>query len=247
MSSLNFLLNGMVEAIKLIFSLDPYVMSCTLGTLKVSGPAVILSTLTAIPIASILAFKKFRTKQFFVTLVSTGMGLPPVFVSLIVYIFLTRRGPFGFLELIYTPYAMIIAQYILATPIITGVSLSAIKGIEKEIGDTALTLGASELEMAWLVIREARFGIITAILAGFGRAIAEVGGILIVGGNIALAKLLPSGEIVEISYTRTLTTAITVETRMGEIASALALGIILIGFALIVNIVGNWIQQKESG
>jgi tungstate transport system permease protein len=190
-------------------------------------------------VAVFLSFKKFRARQLLITVINTGMGFPPVFVGLIVYIFLTRNGPFGFLDLIYTPWAMILAQYILATPIITGVAFSAIRGVEKVIGDTALTLGASRLDMAWLVVKEARFGIITAILAGFGRAIAEVGAILIVGGNIALTKILPSGEIVEVSYTRTLTTAITVETRMGELASALALGIILICLAFVVNLITN--------
>lgn len=230
----------------LILSLDPYVISSTIGTLKVSGPAVILSTITALPIAALLAFGEFRTKKFWITLVNTGMGLPPVLVGLVVYIFLTRNGPLGFLELIYTPKAMILAQYILATPIIIGITYSAISGVEKSIGDLALTMGATRLKMAKTVIKEARPGVYTAILAGFGRAIAEVGAILIVGGNIALNKALPSGEIVQVSYTRTLTTAITVETRMGEISSALALGIILLLLAFSVNLLVSIIQSRNS-
>lgn len=238
MSSLEFLFEGFAKAVELIFTLNPYVISVTQVQLKVSGIAVLLSALTAIALATLISFRKFVGKGLLITIINTFMGLPPVIVGLVVFILLSTSGPLGFLNLIYTPTAMIITQYILATPIITGVAISAIGSVEKEIGDTALTLGASKLDMTWLVIKEAKLGIITAILAGFGRAIAEVGSILIVGGNIAFAD--------GTSYTRTLTTAITIETAMGNFATAIALGIILISLALAANFAVNILQRRTE-
>jgi tungstate transport system permease protein len=242
--SLEFLFAGIIQAVDLIIRMDPYVVSVTKVQLVVSGVAVILSALTAIALASAISFSEFKGKELLRTIINTSMGLPPVAVGLIVFLFLTRRGPIGFLDLIYTPAAMIIAQYILATPIITGVSVSAIEGIPKKVWDTAYTLGGTKLDVSLQVLKEARLGIITAILAGFGRAIAEVGAILTVGGNI-VHQLYLNGVLQDVSYTRTLTTAITVETRQGNIPQAIAFGIILLILSFFVNFIAMWFRRRS--
>jgi tungstate transport system permease protein len=232
MGSLEFLYEGIVKALELIVSLDPYVLSVTKVQLMVSATAVFLGALTAIPLAVLITFTRFPGRSLSQALVTTAMGLPPVGVGLLVFLLVTRRGPFGFLDLVYTPSAMVIAQYLLATPIILGISLAALGEVPKSIRDMAYSLGGRDRDVAWVVIKEAKFGVLTAVLAGFGRAIAEVGAILTVGGNIV--HIIDSQQI---SYTRTLTTAITVEARQGNIPEAIAFGLILIFLAFIVNIV----------
>ena len=244
MSSAEFLYQGIIKAFELIINLNPYILSITGVSIKVSGTATLLATLTAIPLAFALAFLQFRGKQAFITLVNTGMGLPPVFVGLFIFVLLVPAGPFGFLDKIFTPQAMILAQYILVTPIITGVSLAAIKAVPRPIIETVYTLGGSGKDAVIITLLEARFGIITAILAGLGRALAEVGAILIVGGNIAYTGSV--GGIGEgLSYTRTLTTAITSETSKGDISTSIALGIILISLNLSVNLLANFFQRRD--
>ncbi|VVB97856.1 Binding-protein-dependent transport system inner membrane component [uncultured archaeon] len=243
MSSTEFLIQGISKAFELIFSLNPYILSITGVSIKVSGTATILATLTAIPLAYALAFLHFRGRQALIALVNTGMGLPPVFVGLFIFIMLVPAGPLGFANKIFTPQAMILAQYILVTPIITGISLAAIKAVPKPIIETVYTLGGNWKEAIIMTFREARFGIITAILAGLGRALAEVGAILIVGGNIAYTGSV--GGIGEgASYTRTLTTAITSETSKGDISTSIALGIILISLNLSINMLANFFQRR---
>jgi|Deesub1362A_J573_1020465.scaffolds.fasta_scaffold00016_4 tungstate transport system permease protein len=243
MGSMEFLYEGFIKALKLIISLDPYVLSVTKVQLAVSGTAVVLGTLTAIPLAILLAFTKFPGKAMSQGLITTAMGLPPVGVGLFVFLLITRRGPLGFLDLLYTPSAMILAQYILATPIILGVSLSALEEVPQKIKDMAFSLGGRYSDVIWIVVKEAKLGILTGILAGFGRAIAEVGAILTVGGNIV--HIIGSQEV---SYTRTLTTAITVEARQGNIPEAIAFGIILISLAFIVNVVlVNYVMRFSKG
>ncbi|MCE8425782.1 MAG: ABC transporter permease [Candidatus Methanoperedens sp.] len=244
MSSAEFLVQGFIKAFELIFSLNPYIVSITGVSVRVSGTATLLATLTAIPLAFAISFIHFRGKQALITLVNTGMGLPPVFVGLFVFLMIVPVGPFGFLNIVYTKEAMILAQYILITPIITGISLAAIKAVPKLIIETVYTLGGTEKDAAVATLKEARFGIITAVLAGFGRALAEVGAILIVGGNIAHTGSV--GGIGEgLSETRTLTTAITSETSKGEISTSIALGIILISLVLSVNIMANYFQRRD--
>lgn len=243
MSSAEFLLQGLAKAIELIIQLDPYILSITGISLKVSGTATILAALTAIPLSFFISNRDFKGKQTLVTLINTGMGLPPVFVGLFVFIILVPAGPLGFLKLIYTPKAMIIAQYILVTPIIAGISLAAINAVPLAIRENAYTLGGNEREIAITVLKEAKFGIVTSVLAGFGRAIAEVGAILIVGGNLATSGSIGgigTGE----SITRTLTTAITSETSRGDISTAIALGLILISINLSVNLAASIIQRR---
>lgn len=243
MSTFDFLFHGIIKAFDLIISLNPYILSITGVSIKVSITATLLATLTAIPLAFALTFLHFRGKQVVIALVNTGMGLPPVFVGLFVFVMLVPAGPLGFLNKIFTPGAMIIAQYILVTPIVTGVSLAAIKAVPKKIIETAYTLGGGEKDAIIVTLREAKFGIITAVLAGLGRALAEVGAILIVGGNIAYTGSV--GGIGEgISYTRTLTTAITSETSKGDISTAIALGMILISINLSINLLANFFQRR---
>ncbi len=244
MSSADFLFQGTIRAFELIFSLNPYILSITGVSIKVSGTATTLATLTAIPLAFAITFLNFQGKQALITLINTGMGLPSVFVGLFVFVMFVPAGPLGLLNMIYTQKAMILAQYILITPVISGISLAAIKAVPQPIVETVYTLGGSEKDAAFAILREARFGIITAILAGLGRALAEVGAILIVGGNIALTGSV--GGIGEgLSETRTLTTAITSETSKGDISTSIALGIILIFLVLSVNILANFFQRKD--
>ncbi len=244
MSSADFLYQGFPRAFELIFSLNPYILSITGVSIKVSGTATILATLTALPLAFAIFFMNFRGKQALITLINTGMGLPSVFVGLVIWVMFVPAGPLGFLKMFYTQQAMILAQYVLITPVITGISLAAIKAIPQPIIETVYTLGGNEKDAAVAILKEARFGIITAVLAGLGRALAEVGAILIVGGNIAYTGSvggIGEGE----SYTRTLTTAITLETSKGDISTAIALGIILISLVLSVNILANFFQRRE--
>lgn len=244
MSSADFLFQGILKAIELIINLNPYILSITGVSIKVSGTATLLATLTGIPLAFALAFLRFRGRQALITLVNTGMGLPPVFVGLFIFVMLVPAGPFGFMNKIFTPQAMILAQYILVTPIITGISLAAIKAVPKPIIETVYTLGGTKKDAVIAALLEARFGIITAILAGLGRALAEVGAILIVGGNIAYTGSV--GGIGEgASYTRTLTTAITSETSKGDISTSIALGIILISLNLSINLLANFYQRRS--
>jgi tungstate transport system permease protein len=244
MSSLDFLSQGIIQAFTLIVNLNPYILSITEVSIKVSGTATILATLTALPLAFAIAFLTFRGKQALITLVNTGMGLPSVFVGLFIFVMLVPVGPFGFLNLIYTKKAMILAQYILIIPVITGITLAAIKAVPVLIIETVYTLGGTQKDVVIATLREAKFGIITAFLAGLGRALAEVGAILIVGGNIAYTGSI--GGIGEgLSYTRSLTTAITSETSKGDISTSIALGIILISLVLSVNILANYFQRRD--
>jgi len=244
MSTADFLVQGIIKAFELIFSFNPYILSITGVSIRVSGTATLLATLTAIPLAFAISFVHFRGKQALITLVNTGMGLPPVFVGLFVFLMIVPVGPFGFLNIVYTKDAMILAQYILITPIITGISLAAIKAVPELIIETVYTLGGTQKDAAVATLKEARFGIITAVLAGLGRALAEVGAILIVGGNIARTGSV--GGIGEgLSETRTLTTAITSETSKGDISTSIALGIILICLVLSVNILANYFQRRD--
>jgi tungstate transport system permease protein len=198
-----------------------------------------LSTLFSLPIALLIGFADFRGKNLATAVINTGMGFPSVVVGLVVLMLLSNSGPFGELGLAFTPEAMVASQFILATPVIMSVSLSAVEAVGQPVRDAAYAMGGTKADVGLVVIKEARFGIVTAILAGFGRAISEVGSILIVGGNIVFSD----GE----SYTRTLTTAITVEARQGRYEVGLVLGVILLALVLVVNGLGSWIRNKGRG
>jgi tungstate transport system permease protein len=206
-----------------------YVRSIVSVSLYVSGIAVALSTLFSIPVAVAMGFTDFRGKQLVKSVINTGMGFPSVVVGLVVLFAVSNQGPLGALELVFTREAMIISQFVLATPPITAISLAAISGVGSEVRDAARALGGTRLDVALVVIKEARYGIATAVLAGFGRAISEVGSVLIVGGNITSAD--------GISKTRTLTTAIQLEARQGQYDTALLLGAVLVTLVLAVNAV----------
>lgn len=242
--STDILIQGIIKPFELIIGLNPYILSITGVSIRVSGTATILATLVAIPLAFALTFKQFRGKQALITLVNTGMGLPPVFVGLFVYLMIVPVGPLGFLDIIYTEEAMILAQFILITPIITGISIAAIKAVPASIIETVYTLGGTRTDAVIETLKEARFGMITAVLAGLGRALAEVGAILIVGGNIARTGSV--GGIGEgLSETRTLTTAITSETSKGDFSTSIALGMILIFLVLSVNILADHFRRSD--
>ncbi|MCU4717290.1 ABC transporter permease [Halapricum hydrolyticum] len=225
-------LESLGQPLSAVFDLpfrDGYVWSITYVSLYVSLVAVTLSTLVSIPVAITMAFSEFPGKQFVKSVVNTGMGFPSVVVGLAVLFLVSNQGPLGSMNLVFTREAMIISQFVLATPPITAISLAAITGVGKNVRDAARVLGGTRLDVALVVLKEARYGIATAILAGFGRAISEVGSVLIVGGNITSAD--------GISKTRTLTTAIQLEARQGRYETAMLLGAVLLVLVLVVNAV----------
>ncbi len=219
------------KAFFLILNLDRELLGIIFLSIKVSGTALVVATLTGLPIGALLGFKKFSLKGLIISILNTFMGLPPVVVGLFVYLLLSRSGPLGFMGLLYSPTAMIIAQTILAFPIVTSLSHSAIVNVDPVIRQAAMTLGATPSQVSFAIVSEARYGIMSGIIAGFGRVMAEVGAILIVGGNIA-------------GYTRVMTTTIALETDKGNFELALALGIILLTISLIINAVLHLVQKK---
>ena len=225
--------NGFQAAINLIIGLNRELLGIIFLSLKVSGLALMISTVIGLPLAALLGLKRFPGQGLLITFLNTFMGLPPVVVGLFVYLLLSRSGPLGFLGLLYTPSAMIIAQTILAFPIVCSLCHSALVNVNPIIHQASVSLGASPFQGAMTVIREARYGIMSGIIAGFGRVMAEVGAILIVGGNIA-------------GLTRVMTTTIALETDKGNFELALALGIILLGISLLINFLLHWFQKKKA-
>jgi len=208
---------------------DGYVSSVIYVSLYVSLTAVALSTLFSVPIALLIGLSEFPGKGFVKSVVNTGMGFPSVVVGLVVLFAVSNQGPLGALNLIFTTEAMIMSQFVLATPPITAITLAAVSGVDDGVRDAARALGGTRLDAGLVVLKEARYGIATAVLAGFGRAISEVGSVLIVGGNITSAD--------GISKTRTLTTAIQLEARQGQYETAMILGAVLVALVLTVNAV----------
>jgi tungstate transport system permease protein len=225
--------NGFQAAFYLIVSLNKELLGIIFLSLKVSGLALVVSTIIGLPLAALLGLKRFPGQGLLITLLNTSMGLPPVVVGLFVYLILSRSGPLGFMGLLYTPSAMVIAQTILAFPIVCSLCHSALVNVNPIIRQASISLGASPFQVALTIIREARYGIMSGIIAGFGRVMAEVGAILIVGGNIA-------------GVTRVMTTTIALETDKGNFELALALGIILLGISLIINFLLHWFQKKKA-
>lgn len=223
--------HGITRAIDLIVSLDPEVMEIAGRSLGISLSSVALSTIICLPLSSAVHFNRFAGKRFLVSVIQTSFSIPTVVIGLVAYSFFSRAGPLGGLGLIYTPTVMVIGQMLLVMPIMLGLTLSALKGVDPAVVDTARSLGASRFQTATVVIREARFAVVAAVIMGFGRAISEVGIALAIGGNIR-------GD------TRVLTTAISLETSRGDLEMAYALGIILILIALVVNIAFNRLQQR---
>ncbi|MCE5312224.1 MAG: ABC transporter permease [Nitrospiraceae bacterium] len=230
---MDYIATGFSHALKLILRLDPELLGIIFLSIKVSGAALAVSALIGIPAGAFLSLKKFPMRSAAVSLLNTFMGLPPVVVGLFLYLLLSRSGPLGFMSLLYTPYAMMIAQTVLALPIVVSLSYAAVSSVNPVIRMAARTLGANDYQTAVTIIKEARMGIMAAVIAAFGRVIAEVGAILIVGGNIA-------------GLTRVMTTAIAMETDKGNFELALALGIILLSLSLLINAALHLVQKPKD-
>jgi tungstate transport system permease protein len=226
------IIQGIIKAFELIVTFDPEVLGITWLSLKISGTATFISLFIGVSIGTAVALNNFFGKRFVISLINTGMGLPPVVVGLFVTMMIWRSGPFGFLEILYTPYAMIIAQAIIATPIVMGISLASIQNLPPNLRLQILSLGASRLQMVWILIKEAKLPLLAAVMAGFGGVISEVGASIMVGGNIK-------------GYSRVLTTATVMETGKGNFDIAIALGIILLILAFMINALLTQIQQRQ--
>jgi tungstate transport system permease protein len=221
-NSMGVFIDSLLEAFKLISSFDPELVSITLLSLYVSLIGVFFASALAIPIGIFIGFNSFRGKRIIVNTVNTFMGLPPVIVGLFLFLLFSRQGLLGNTGLLFTPEIMALAQFIIAFPIITGVTLSAVKNLNEELIDLILSLGATPIQRIRLYLLEIRFGLLTAVMAGLGRAFSEVGAVIIVGGNIRY-------------QTRVLTTATVLETSRGEFEKAMALGLILITLSFAIN------------
>ena len=223
--------DGFLKALELIYTFDPEVMRIAGRSLGIGLSSITIGSVICIPLASLIHFNQFRGKRFLVSLIQTFYSIPTVVIGLFVFVMASNAGPLGFLGILYYPAAIVTGQVLLITPILLGLTISALRGVDQTILDTARSLGASGWQMAILVIKEARFAVVAAVVMGFGRAISEVGISLMVGGNIW-------------DRTRVMTTAISLEAGRGDIELALALGMILIFLALVVNIIVNRIQQR---
>jgi len=223
--------DGFTKAIELLISLDPEVMQIAGRSLSIAGASCLLASLICLPLASLIHFHQFRGKRALISTIQTLFAMPTVLVGLFVLVLFSRAGPLGLFRILFTPPAMVIGQILLISPLLLGFIISALSGVSQEIVDTATSLGASSFQTIWLVLKEARYAVLAAVIMGFARAISEVGCAMMVGGNIRGA-------------TRIITTAIALEASKGDIALAIALGIILLFLALIINIVLNRLQQR---
>jgi tungstate transport system permease protein len=221
---------GFVQALELLVSFDSEVMAIAGRSLAISLTATGIATAVCIPAACVIHFGHVPAKRWLIALIQTFYSVPTVLVGLLVFLLFSRQGPLGGLQLMFTPELMVIGQAVLVSPILLGLIISALAGTDRRLKQTATSLGASHTQAAVLVMREARYGMLTAMTMGFGRAISEVGLALMVGGNIR-------------GFTRTLTTAISLETARGDVELSIALGIILLVIALLVNIIMNRLQQ----
>lgn len=229
---MNDLLAGLSEALRLIVTLDAELIEITLRSLRVTLTALAIACVIGLPLGGWLAVRRFRLRRAVIATMNALIGLPPVVVGLVVYLMLSRSGPFGVLNLLFTPTAMIIAQVVIITPLIASIAHQAMRDLWAEYHDLLISLNASRTRRIVTLLVDGRRALLTAALAGFGRAIGEVGAIMIVGGNIDGA-------------TRVLTTAIALETGRGDFALALGLGLILIALALIVSWASHWALRTE--
>ena len=216
------LFSGITQAVQLILSGDPALYEIIWLTLRVSGTALLIATVLGVPCGAALGLYRMRTRGLITVLLYTGMGLPPVVVGLFVYLLLSRSGPFGSLGWLFTPTAMIAAQIIIAFPLTAGLTMTAVQSVDPALRVQARALGATQTQEIWTVLTEARIGVIAAIVAAFGGIISEVGAVMLVGGNIE-------------GKTRVLTTAIVLNTRTGDFELAIALGLILLAIAFVIN------------
>lgn len=224
--------DGIREAARLWWAGDAEIIEITLRTLAISSAATAIALLIGIPLGAVLALRRFWGRGLIVAAVNTGMGMPPVVVGLIVALILWRTGPLGDLNLIYTPTAMVVAQLLLSLPLVVGFSLASIQSVNPRLIGQMWAMGANRLQVLWLLVRETRLGLLAAVMAGFGAAISEVGASMQVGGNLA-------GE------TRVLTTATVLETGRGNFEVAIALSLVLVVLAFLVNLVLTGVQQRR--
>jgi tungstate transport system permease protein len=223
---------GLVEAFGLLIRLDPEILAIVYMTLKVTGTAALIAMVIGLPVGVYIGLARFRGRKLVVAVTNTGMALPPVVVGLFVYLLISRYGPFGFLDILYTPTAMIVAELIIATPMVIGVTLAAVQALDPRLISQIYSLGANNIQLFFKIVREARLGLLASVAAGFGAIISEVGAVMMVGGNIK-------------DSTRVLTTAIVMETRQGNTSMAIALSIILLSLAFIVNGFITYAQQRK--
>lgn len=229
---MDYIFEGLSSALKMIFSLDKQMLSISFVSIKVSAISTFFAALIGVPVGFTLAISDFWGKKTVISVVNTLMSIPTVVIGLLVYFIICRRGPLGSLGLLYTPWAMVIGQVILASPIVASLSLSAVINLDRRVEKTALSLGADNLQAAFFILSEGRFAIVSAIIAAFSRVFGEVGVSMMLGGNIN-------------GLTRNIPTAIALETGKGEFALAIALGMILLTLALLINILAGYFQHKK--
>lgn len=229
---MDLLWDGLREGFRLLFTGNRYVWEITLRSLLISGSAGLIALVVGALAGSFLALQRFWGRSLVISLVNTGMGLPPVAVGLVVALFFFRTGPLGQLHLLYTPGAMVVAQAILATPLVTGFSVASIQSLNPQLRLQVMALGASRWQTVWLLMREARLPLLAAVMAGFGAAISEVGASLMVGGNLK-------------ESTRVLTTAIVLETQKGNFSTGIALSVVLLALVYAVSLVLTLVQQRQ--
>ena len=227
------LASGLAEALAMLLRGDAELYGVLARTLLISGTATALAMLVGVPAGFALARGRFRGRTLLLGAVNTGMGMPPVVVGVIVWLLLARSGPFGGLGMIYTPAAMVLAQVAIATPLVIGFTTASIQALPAQLPDLLASFGASRMRTLWLISREARLGLLAAIMAGFGAVVSEVGASMAVGGNLR-------------GSTRVLTTAIVTVTGRGDIAAAVAFGLILLALAFAVNLTLTWLQQRRD-
>ncbi len=230
---MGFIVEGIKQAFILLIHGDPQVLQIALLSLLVSGAATALSLIVGIPFGTLLGLSRFPGRRFLIGLTNTGMGLPPVVVGLIVSLFLWRYGPLGFFHLMYTPGAMIIAQFIISFPVVAGFTLAATQQLDPKLALQIRALGASRIQMVWFLLKEARLPLLAAVMAGFGAVISEVGASQMVGANIQ-------------GQTRVLTTAVVAEVSKGDFSFAIALSVILLVLVYVVNVILTGIQQRSK-
>ena len=224
-------MEGLTESLKLLIHLDPYVYNIIGVSLRVTGMALLFSTIIGIPVGTLLGLTNFRGKPVVTALLYTGMGFPPVVIGLFVFIMFSSVGPMGHLGWLFTVNAIIIGQTIIAFPLVSGFTMAAVMSVDKNLMKQLKALGATKTQASWAAIKEARVGVLVSIIAGFGGIISEVGAVMLVGGNIE-------------GKTRVLTTAIVLETRQGNFGVAIAFGIILLAITFIANLTMIYLQKK---
>ena len=223
--------NGLIRAVMLIATLNPQVVEITTRSLFISLSSAFLAAIICIPLGGFIEFRRFWGKGTLINAIHTLYSLPTVTVGLMVFLLISRSGPLGSLGLLFSPAGMILGQTILVSPIMTGLTITALATVSPQIRDTAKSLGATEMQIIVTVIKEARSGVMAAVILGFGRALSEVGVAMMIGGNIR-------------GYTRVLTTSIALETSMGNLELSMALGIILISISLVINLLLNRVRGR---